>query len=189
MLPEVLQEVKKRGHAIFERGAWNLNLIGVRTPTLQSNLFDDHLHCVFKDDCGQWVDISFQCTTDPGLYWLHNPMRSAGTAIMCPGQYRGAYKIGMHRKRYPALVQVKPVKVFRDRNRDEILDMDPKTITEGLYGVNIHHSGESGSENVNRWSAGCTVLSNLNDWEVFLSIVRRSADTYGDRFTYTLIEK
>ena len=108
---------------------------------------------------------------------------------MCPGQYRGAYKIGMHRKRYPALVQVKPVKVFRDRNRDEILDMDPKTITEGLYGVNIHHSGESGSENVNRWSAGCTVLSNLNDWEVFLSIVRRSADTYGDRFTYTLIEK
>lgn len=189
MRPEILNQVEKEGHAVFERGRYNLNVIGVRTPAGEVNKFDDWIHLVYKDETDRWVNLAFACTTDPGLYWLKNPGRRAGTAILKPGQYRGAYEIGLHRGRYPCLRQAKPVTVYRDRNRDDVLDMDPKTEVEGIYGINIHHSGHKTHYKVDKWSAGCTVLADIGDWEIFMSVIRRSADMWGERFTYTLIEK
>jgi|TARA_R100000084_G_scaffold31342_1_gene12046 hypothetical protein len=186
-LPEILKRVKSLGHVVFTNGQWNVNLIGVRNSNRKANQFDDELHVVFKDHRDQWVDLSFTATTDPGTYWLHNPMRAAGTAILVAGQYRGSHKIGMHRGRYPALVQHRPVKVYRDRNRDNVLDMDPNTAIEGIYGINIHHAGYD-SHRVDKWSAGCTVIGSLTEWDAFMAVIRRSADLYGERFTYTLIE-
>ena len=187
-LPWVLQRGQDEGHVVFTRGEYNLNIVGVRTPPDKVNTFDDEIHLVYKDQTGAWVDLVFRCTPDPGYYWLKHPMRRAGTAILKEGQYRGAYKIGLHRGRYSALVQRKPVVCYRDRNRDDVLDMDPTTETEGLYGINIHHAGHD-SHRVDRWSAGCTVLGNLAEWEVFMAVVRRSEELYGDTFTYTLIDK
>ena len=66
--------------------------------------------------------------------------------------------------------------------------MDANTATEGIYGINIHHAGHD-SHRVDRWSAGCTVVANLAEWDVFMAVVRRSAELYGDTFTYTLIDK
>ena len=189
MKPIILEQVAEAGHVVFTRGKWNLNLIGVRKANRKANQFDDEFHLIFKDDRNQWNDVSLACTTDPGLYWLHNPMRSAGTAILKAGQYRGAYEIGLHRGRYPALVQRKPVKVFRDRNRNDVLDMDPNTEIEGLFGINIHHAGFGDSHRVEKWSAGCTVIQSITSWEILMSIVRKSADLWGDRFTYTLLEE
>lgn len=188
MMPVILQRVRDEGLAVFERGRYNLNIVGVRTPPGQVNAFDDELHLIYKDEYDQWVDLAFPCTTDPGLYWLKNPGRRAGTAILKPGQYRGAYQIGLHRGRYPALVQRKPVTVYRDRNRDDVLDMDSSTEQDGLYGINIHHAGFD-SHRVDRWSAGCTVVGNLLDWEIFFAVIRRSAELYGERFTYTLVDR
>ena len=188
MIPAILQRVKDHSYAVFEHGQYNLNIVGVRTPAQAVNEFDDELHLVFKDHRDQWVDLSFACTTDPGLYWLKHPIRRAGTAVLKTGQYRGAYQIGQHRGRYPALVQRRPVTVYRDRNRDEVIDMDPNTETDGIYGINIHHAGHD-SHRVDRWSAGCTVVGNLLDWNILWSVIQRSADLYGDRFTYTLINK
>jgi len=188
MIPPILQRVRDHGYAVFEKGRYNINIIGVRTPAMATNLFDDELHLVFKDHRDEWVDLSFACTTDPGLYWLKHPMRRAGTAVLKSGQYRGAYQIGQHRGRYTALVQRRPVTVYRDRNCDDVVDMDPDTEVEGIYGINIHHAGHD-SHRVDKWSAGCTVVGNLLDWEIFMAIVRRSAERYGDRFTYTLIHK
>ena len=188
MIPLVLQRVRDEGHRVFEHGSYNVNIVGVRTPPGKVNKFDDELHVVYKDSRGQWVDLCFPCTTDPGLYWLKNPGRRAGTAILKPGQYRGSHAFGLHRGRYTALVQKRPVTVYRDRNRDAVMDMDPKTEVEGIYGINIHHAGYD-SHRVDRWSAGCTVIGNLADWEVFMAVLRRSAELYGDTFTYTLIDK
>ena len=188
MLPAVLQRVKDAGHRVFTHGPYNLNIVGVRTPARATNKFDDELHLAFKEHRDQWVDLSFACTTDPGLYWLKHPIRRAGTAVLKTGQYRGAYEIGLHRGRYPALVQRKPVTVYRDRNCDDVIDMDPDTAMDGIYGINIHHAGHD-SHKVDKWSAGCTVIGNLCDWEIFMALLRRSADAYGETFTYTLIDK
>jgi hypothetical protein len=173
---------------VFTRGAFNVNMIAIRSATEQVNSFDDQLHLVYRDDFGQWVDLAFRCTTDPGLYWLEHPIRRDGTAILKCGQYRGAYKIGLHRGSYPALVQRKPVTVWRDRNKDETIDLVPGSEVTGLFGINIHHAGED-SQQVDKWSAGCTVIANLNDWSIFWSVINRSADRYGETFTYTLIKE
>ena len=185
--PSILKRVEREGHAIFRTGEYNLNIIGVRNPQGRVNKFDDRLHVVYKDHRKNWVELCFPCTTDPGLYWLKNPGRAAGTAILKAGQYRSAYMIGLHRSRYTALVQRKPVTVYRDRNRDAVLDMDPSTEQQGIYGINIHHAGHD-SHRVDKWSAGCTVIGNLGDWEIFMAVIRRAADVWGERFTYTLID-
>ena len=187
-LPAILQRSEAAGHAVFTRGSWNLNLIGVRSASREANRFDDWIHVVFKDDSGTWVDLSFECTTDPGTYHLQNPSRLEGTAILKAGQYRGVWKIDKHRGQYDALCQRNGrVTVFRDSTRDSTLDMSNDSVYDGWFGINIHKAG-SNSTIVNRWSAGCQVIANEAEWEIFMSIIRKSASLYGDTFSYTLLE-
>ena len=184
--PGLLHRVNDAGMAVFTSGIYNLNIIGVRANSGLSNGFDDEIHLIYKDHNSNWVDLNFAYTTDPGLYWLEHPMRVTGTAILKGGQYRGAYKIGTHRT-YEALVQRGRVSIYRDNNRDEILDHDPESEDSGYYGINIPHAGKD-STSVDRWSAGCQVIANLAEWEIFMAVVRRSAEQYGPKFTYTLVD-
>lgn len=187
-LPPLLQHVASLGHLVFSTGAWNLNIVGERSPNRTADSFDDRISVVCKDDSGAWVQKSWAATTDPGLYWLHNPSRVAGTGILVPGQYRGAYELGKHKGVDDALVQVRPVKVYRDANLDDVLDMDPAKVEEGLFGINLHHAG-SDSSKVDKWSAACQVWKRRADHDEFLALCRKQK-TKGagwDRFTYTLV--
>lgn len=186
--PPLLDEVARRGHAVFERGLYNLNIIGIRSPDRTSNEFNDRLCVVYRDGDG-WVTRTFSATTDPGVYWRQNPMNVRGTAIMCPGQYRGSHVLGYHRSRYRALVQSRPVRYWRDDNRDEVLDMNPGTDEAGVVGLNIHRASASRtSPTVSKFSAGCQVLADPNEFDLLISLCERAAELYGPRFTYTLIE-
>ena len=186
MRPILLDHVDALGHAVFEEGEYNLNIIGIRSATHDANQFDDRLCVVFRDEQG-WVTRTWKCTTDPGSFWLDNPMKVAGAAILVPGQYRGSHQIGKHRGKYDALVQRKPVRVYRDANKDEILDMDPSTEEEGLFGINIHKAGTDSTQ-VNKWSAGCQVFSHSADFDEFMSICYAAKSKWGNSFTYTLID-
>ena len=191
MIPKILQSVRSKGYAIFTNGSYNINIIGVRSASNIPNSFDDTLYLVFKDGCGDWVELCFKITTDPGKYWLENPMRVEGAAILVEGQYRSAYRIDKHRGKYDALCQREAkVKVYRDGNKDLILDHDIENISSGYFGINIHKaSATRASTEVNKWSAGCQVFSNPDDFELFMSICRISAEKYSNKFTYTLIEE
>lgn len=188
MRPHILDHVESLGHAVFEKGLYNLNIIGVRTPDDNANKFNDHMYVVYKDEHG-WVTRTWHCTTDPGVYWREHPMNVKGTAILVPGQYRGSHKIGLHRGKYKALVQTGGrVCVYRDNNKDDILDMDPATEQDGYFGINLHKAGSHSTE-VDKWSAGCQVWANADDFAAFMAIVEKSAETYGPQFTYTLIDE
>lgn len=179
-----------KGYAYFDKGLFNLNIIGVRqSESLSSNLFDDILYVSYNKSEGMSVIESFPITTDPGRYWLEKPLNPIGTAILVPGQYRSCYKIALHQGKYEALCQRGPVKVYRDNNKDNILDFDANSIQEGLYGINIHRSNPtSESYIVEKWSAGCQVFKNIDDFNTFMGILRKSASVFGNSFTYTLIE-
>ena len=111
-------------------------------------------------------------------------MRVEGTAILVPGQYP-AYKWDSHRGQYETLCQrAGTVKVWRDANKDEILDHVEGSDIEGYFGINIHHAGAD-STNVEKWSAGCQVFKRLADWE---EAVRIWKGTGAETFTYTLID-
>ena len=183
---ELLQYVAGLGYAVFESGLYNLNIIGVRTPDDNANTFKVRLYVVYRDEWG-WLTRSWDITTDPGMYWRENPGYVDGTAILVPGQYRGAYKLGKHRGKYPALVQTgAAVRVWRDNNRDQILDQGKAQ--DGYFGINIHRASKQGSETVDKWSAGCQVFGDPDDYECFMDIVERATEIWGSRFTYTLVD-
>ena len=46
--------MERKGYAFFERGAYNLNIIGFRSETRIANRFDDRLVNVFKNEEGEW---------------------------------------------------------------------------------------------------------------------------------------
>ena len=104
--------------------------------------------------------------------------------------YKNTKKIGLHRGSYEALVQrgENPVQIYRDSNKDEILDMEKNSILEGHFGINIHKSG-SDSKIVEKWSAGCQVFKTSSDFKDFMTLVNRAAKYWGPSFTYTLLEE
>ena len=183
----------QKGYAYFTRGAYNLNIIGIRSDNKNkvTNLFDDYLVVIYKTPNGKWTRQCYQITTEPGLYYMtKGQINKKGTAILVPGQYRGAWEIGKHKGLYKALVQKKPVKVYRDGNRDSIYDMNINTTDKGVFGLNIHRSNEYyTSVYVDKYSAGCQVFANPKDFIAFMRLCEEQRARYGNTFTYTLINE
>lgn len=182
--------VKRLGYNWFEKGNYNLNIVGVRNMDTNYQItdkFDDLLTISYKVD-GLWHTHKFAATTDPGKHWTENLINPDGAAILVPGQYKGAYKIGMHQGKYKALKQSKPVRVFRDDNRDECFDLDDNRIQEGIFGINIHRaSSYTTSTQIGKWSAGCQVIANNKNFDKLMDLADKSSALWGDSFTYTLI--
>ena len=114
-----------------------------------------------------------------------------GTAILKAGQYRNAYKLGLHRSKYIALVQRNgPVTVYRDNNKNGSLDFMIGNQDSGYFGINIHKAGTN-SARVNKWSAGCQVFKREAHFNELISLCKKSERKYGagTKFTYTLLEK
>lgn len=188
MKNKTIDQIKKmftdKGYRFFEKGDLNLNIFSVRSKDRKSNKFDDMLYTVFKVS-GEWKIISWPVTTDPGLYYRENPANVEGVAILAPGQYSGSHQIGLHRGKYEALVQRKPVAVYRDNDYDNVLDMDERTLDIGIFGINIHKAGKNSTQ-VDNWSAGCTVFAKESDFDSFMSLAKQASIAYGNSFTYTL---
>lgn len=176
-------------YAFFSNGDYNLNIIGIRNKDRVANTFNDYI-CLFYKVDGKWQERYYPATTDPGSYYLKDPMSKLGTAIMVPYQYRSTYKIDLHKGQYEALCQRKNIAVYRDNTKDNYLDLDPRTIEIGLFGVNIHRSSTTGtSTQVDKWSAGCNVIANIDNYNEFMSLCKKSSQLYGNSFTYTLFDE
>lgn len=185
---QIVRVMRAKRYPVYERDGLDLNLVGVRQAE-EANRFDD-LIFVFWQRVGVWCSIIMPATTDPGTYWLQNPMASMGTAIVKPGHYRGVWRIGMHQGKYEALVQKQPVTVIRDGNRDGRMDVSGGVEETGLMGINLHHASASGeSVQVDKWSAGCQVVADICDFEVLMGVCRQAAGRFGNSFSYTLLEQ
>ena len=180
--------MESKGYVYFSTGKYNLNLIGVRAKERDNNEFNDAFIIDYWTGNGRRYTPVYPCTTDPGFKSLEKPVNIKGCAILVPGQYRGCFKKGYHKGQYAALVQHKPVKVFRDANKDFYMDCDESSIEEGMFGINIHKAGEA-SVVVDGWSAGCQVLARGTDFRELMNIVELSIPIYGDIFSYTLLEE
>jgi hypothetical protein len=196
LISKVLREkieaaVKAKGYKWFDEGDYNLNIVGVRNSEpgdAITNKFDDYITISYKVD-GKWQFEIFEATTDPGLHWAENLLNKDGVAILVPGQYRGSHTIGLHQGKYKALKQQKPVKVYRDKNKDGNYDMLEENIKEGIYGINIHRASATGtSSQIDKWSAGCQVIANNQNFDRLMELAHKAKDIWGNSFTYTLIE-
>lgn len=183
---------KEKGYVYFTKGNYNLNIIGVRSNQNDkvTNSYDDYLVVIYNTETG-WKRQIYTITTKPGLSMMLNPSNSKGTAILAPGQYRGAYKIDKHNGKYDALCQRnKVVKVYRDNNRNRVYDYKPESIDVGMFGINIHRSNEFWTRTtIDQYSAGCQVFNDPKEFTSFMNLVKKSAKLYGNSFTYTLINE
>jgi hypothetical protein len=190
---QIEDTVKSKGHTWFEGGDYNLNIVGVRnseTDNKVTNAFDDRITLSYSVG-EEMIYHEFPATTDPGMHWEQNLLNKDGVAILVAGQYRGSHKIGLHQGKYEALRQNKPVRVFRDKNKDGVYDMDPDRIFEGIFGINIHRATKwegKTSTQIDKWSAGCQVIAANDDFRLFMEIANKAKDKWGNSFTYTLLE-
>ena len=195
----------KHGYTLFSGGSkdFNINIFGVRCAIQDTNTFNDIVGCAWEYN-GTWQLKTYSATTDPGLYYFANPMSSKGTHIMVAGQYRGAYSVGRHQGKYPALVQTGPIDFYVDNDRDMVFDRT-EIVKNQYIGANIHTTinksipdmdtapltdyPDVDSTLVKNWSAACQVFSNPRRFKEFLTIVNKSVALYGNKFTYTLFEE
>lgn len=188
MLSQIKSILLSKGYILYTR-PYELNIVGIRSAETQANRFDDCIVVFYRTDTGQWQVRIFKATTDPGTYWLQNPSLPQGTAILAQGQYVNAYQIGMHKGKYLALVQCKPVTIIRDYNRDAILDFNNGIRITGMFGINIHRAMSTGTtQSVNDFSAGCQVIADAREYAEFMYLCEHHRQLYGNQFTYTLID-
>lgn len=134
----------------------------------------------------------FPNTTNPGVYWLNNPMSKLGTAVLKPNQWVDCWSLGYHQQKtdHRALVQTGKVTVYRDNNKDNKYQLDDSKTETGLFGINIHGSSKSGSSSqIGKWSAGCQVFSTWAHKEEVMSVCEKYKDKVKNKFTYTLIDE
>jgi hypothetical protein len=190
-LNEIIMVMRLKGYKVFERSTkpYNLNIVGVRKDNNVPDKFDDAMY-VFWEFRGIWNMYHYTVTTDPGLTYLKSPINVDGTAILKPGQHLGMWEIGLHKGKYEALVQHKPVEVIRDNNKDGLLNFNAPRIELGLFGINIHRAlANSEAQAVGGHSAGCQVFQDPMEFDEFMELCQKARGSYGNKFSYTLLEE
>jgi hypothetical protein len=159
----------------------DFQFIGIRSNADLPNVFDDMFYVINKNSITHYT-----CTTNAGTHWLMNLLNPKGTAVLKPNQYIDTWQIGLHQGKYEAFVQVKPVDVYRDKNKNNKAE-ELGTTDRGLFGINIHRANEKiVSKFIDKWSAGCQVLNNPADFQTVLTYAKLSNQKL---FTYTLLKE
>lgn len=175
-IKELKKEFSSKGYK------WvNFHIVGVRSKANAKNKFDDLIGIVDFDEI-HW----FSCTTNAGTHWLQSLLNKLGTAMLVPKQYIETYKFGLHQGKYKALVQNRPVQVYRDNNKNDIAE-EKGVIDTGYFGINIHRANPNiVSVLIDKWSAGCQVLNNPKDFAKLMDLCEKSGLT---QFNYTLLNE
>jgi hypothetical protein len=168
---------------------YQLNIVGIRHSASGqnvTNIFDDQLTLSYLEG-GIWKFHEYPITTDPGTKAVKQYSNPKGVARLVPSQYLDSHQIGLHQGKYEALRQAKPVRVWRDKNKD--MTFDEVEVEVGTFGINIHRSNPTTeSQFVENWSEGCQVFKRVKDFNEFMSICRKARDLHGNSFTYTLLD-
>lgn len=198
-LPPILAEIEKRGFVYFESGDYDLTIVGVRnlSENAEVDRFDDRIYICYPKS-GKWIVEHGEATTDPGRYYLTKKSYKPCAIMLHDQQARSAYKLGLHRGKYTALVNRGPgkIKYWRDANKDLRLDYGGSGSTKGVVysdkiGLNIHRSSVStsdGSEYVANWSAGCQVWKKPESHRRMVELANyQTTSTNINTYSYCLI--
>jgi hypothetical protein len=174
----IAKYMQKKNYTI-STGPNEMNIVyveGMNTDgTLNSdapNEFND-LRLVFEVKNGKPQIVGkWEATTEPGTHYTQSPMNAGGAARIKFGQYK-AWRFGLHGVSVPhrALVQVSPVSVHRDANKDYSRSGD--FIDTGIFAINQHWGYDYPRNDVNMAGAGCLVGRRTAGHQEFLKIIER----------------
>ncbi|MGL5872850.1 MAG: hypothetical protein ACRC2R_10865 [Xenococcaceae cyanobacterium] len=179
-----------------DRGSGEINIVYVEGMDRDGDLNDDLPNC-FNDLrlCIQFIGGkpsvigAWEGSSEPGAYYTYHPMNRRGAARIAFGQYK-AWRVGTHGNSNPheALIQVAPVNVHRDLNKDFIRTGD--ALDRGLFGINQHWGYDLPDNNVEKASAGCLVGRTRKGHQEFMVLIKSDRRFKADRkyiFTTTII--
>lgn len=186
----------------FEREglAWaaGFNFIGIRTNSRITNVFDDWFVLAWENTL-----VAIPASTKAGLpavakyaNALIRGKRGFGTIkenqqidylVVEPQLNGGAWVNWAGGTGF--LYQDKPIDVYRDPNRDNIIDRTVLVRGDLGGGFNVHSWAGWFSAWVQNLSEGCQVCQ-INYWQIIFTILVRQARRVGDqkRLTYTLLQ-
>ena len=189
----ILAILRAKKYIIYKE-PFKLNIIGVRNNLLNPKNFDDYIYVIYKNESNNWIGYRYNATTDPSTKYLikggfKDPNK--GTAILPGGQYVDTWELGPHGQTgYTALRQQKNLCVYRDYNRDDILNFNIENKDCGKFGINIHRaSAYSELENVGMNSAGCQVVQDPNEYKTLIFLAEQAKEQWGNSFTYSLMDQ
>jgi len=172
------REAEKKLSAIVAQKTKTENykgLLAFRCKEVFDNLATDFLLWI---ENGKIADI-VTCSTRAGNFYVYNPISYGGitgTAVLKEGYYPKTW-LGSWQTRFGfrsfELLQVKPVTVYRDGNRNTRIDRD--TVQTGMFGINIHTAGWNNI--IDRWSAGCLVVPK-SQWDTFANKHLKAGELY-----------
>jgi hypothetical protein len=119
---------------------------------------------------------NWEGTTEPGYHYTYRPIsayaRQKGTARIKFGQYK-AWRVGIHgtSDRHEALVQVAPITVHRDFNKDMFRTGDK--LDTGLFAINQHWGYDLPRNNISFASAGCLVGRSKEGHREFMELIKQ----------------
>ena len=73
-------------------------------------------------------------------------------------------------------------KVYRDKNKDNVYDLNDDNVHEGIFGINIHRAtAKKGGKSwrVDKWSAGCQVIADPMTIGMSSSVSVRKQQRFG----------
>lgn len=175
---QLVYTLQRLGMQVFDK---QINIVFVREKFDFDNLFNDRLY--LWNSCIPFTE--FIVTTKAGKTWWEGFTNPKGVAGLVENQYIDAYAIGMHRNSYEALVQVGPVLVYRDANKDKKLDT--ARTERGLFGINYHTMSASRvivARRVDNGSAGCMVNPDTKAYFESMALIKAARQS---RYTLTLL--
>lgn len=185
-----------KGYRFYDSGQYNVNLFGIRNKDLTIvDSFNDLIGVAYIDEFLNKQCLVFQGTTKPGLTYLKDKLGNPnGTGILCEGQFQKCWFIDVHNKgtvhEHEAYRQAfaGAFKVWRDANKNGKLDCTGPIYTD-VSGLNGHTTRHFDIVKVGGFSAACQVVQDDKEHQIWMSVGKRSAELYGNVFTYTLFRE
>jgi hypothetical protein len=130
----------------------------------------------------------FQGTTEPGRYYVQNRLNPEGAAVaLIDYLHKDIWVRGAHKDQQNCLIQEgAEISVVRDGNGNGRRDAS-EPIRTGFFGINMHHTkGNYDIKSIGRWSAGCTVIPNVQQHQYLMGIVNKAENK---KISYILLDR
>lgn len=177
--------VKKTIQECFDRGFYlsrgvdapnivyieGVNIDGVVNKNYINHWNDIRTHLIIEHNGKAYFKNIWEATVNSGQYYTNFPMNPGGAANIKIPLQAWAWKIGRHitsSANQDALIQVRPVPVLRDKNKDGRSSGD-KIEDWDVIGLNQHYGY---GDTVGRWSAGCLVVVGESAQDEFMDTNR-----------------
>ncbi len=181
MLQRLKGLLKRRGFELYTK-PMQLNIVGLRNKDMAKS---DELHVFYKINSRNWNYHVYELISDTAKVWKGKPSKTP--VLLMEGQYKDAYRIGKRDDETDALLQVKPVDVAYNFDRDALFtDVTTGKQVSGIDLIAATYDGESVT--ISKAEEGCQIILGSENFSEFMNLCQLHSQLNGNSFTYSLID-